>query len=111
MPILIPVIFFQHVRGDVYDVDDSMCKHLDKLEGHPHYYLRQDIDIILDGRDDIVQCQTYVMTDYKPDLLNLECYDAFDSVDLSSQGIHYVPPCDRPPGLEHWKDIKKNITC
>lgn len=33
------------INGEIYNVDENMLRRLDELEGHPHYYLRQQIDI------------------------------------------------------------------
>lgn len=36
------------VNGEIYEIDDNMLEKLDELEGHPNYYLRQQITINAD---------------------------------------------------------------
>lgn len=38
----------QKVRVEVYDVNNATLRDLDRLEGHPHFYERKEIDIELD---------------------------------------------------------------
>lgn len=33
------------IDGEIYEIDEHMLKKLDELEGHPIYYLRQQINI------------------------------------------------------------------
>lgn len=33
------------IKGEIYEVDETMLKNLDILEGHPNYYLRKQINI------------------------------------------------------------------
>lgn len=33
------------IRGEIYEVDDDALARLDRLEGHPHFYTREEIDI------------------------------------------------------------------
>lgn len=33
------------INGEIYEVDEQMLGKLDELEGHPNYYLRQQITI------------------------------------------------------------------
>jgi len=37
------------VRGEIYDVDRNLLRRLDRLEGHPHFYRRERIE--LEGGD------------------------------------------------------------
>jgi gamma-glutamylaminecyclotransferase len=40
-----------HILGEVFRVDAAMLAALDKLEGHPHVYCRQEADVVVkDGR-------------------------------------------------------------
>lgn len=34
------------IHGEIYEVDEAMLAQIDKLEDHPNYYLRQQIQII-----------------------------------------------------------------
>lgn len=33
------------INGEIYEIDGHMLGKLDELEGHPNYYLRQQIDV------------------------------------------------------------------
>lgn len=37
------------VRGEVYVVDEYQLKRIDRLEEHPHWYVRERIEVILDN--------------------------------------------------------------
>lgn len=37
------------INGEIYQIDESMLKNLDVLEGHPNYYLRKQINITDDN--------------------------------------------------------------
>lgn len=47
------------VEGEVYEVDDLTLANLDRLEGHPGWYKREYIDVVLD--DEIVKAMIYLM--------------------------------------------------
>ena len=38
------------IKGEVYEVDSDTLERLDALEGHPNFYKRELIDVILDGK-------------------------------------------------------------
>jgi len=38
-----------YIYGELYSVDNSVLDNLDRLEGHPTWYRRQEIEIHLDG--------------------------------------------------------------
>lgn len=39
------------VKGEVYEVDDHTLDDLDSLEGHPHFYERQRVEVTLSSGD------------------------------------------------------------
>lgn len=39
------------IVGELYGVDDETLGKLDKMEGHPHYYTRKEITVIVDEKD------------------------------------------------------------
>lgn len=50
------------IDGEVYGVDDECLARLDGLEGHPHWYRREEVEVTLqDGHN--VKVWMYVMTD------------------------------------------------
>ena len=47
-----------HIRGEVYEVDASTLARLDELEGHPHEYRREVIQVVLDD-DSLLKAWIY----------------------------------------------------
>ena len=68
---MIPLGFFPGViqsgntsiRGELYDVDEVTLRRLDRLEGHPTFYQRQEIDVLPVGVDESKweQVSTYLL--------------------------------------------------
>ena len=104
------LVLLQHIRGDIYDVDGPMASILDTLEGHPHYYLRQPIDVELESTKETSSCHAYLLTDYKAELLHEEFFTEYSSAEMKSRDLEYVAPSDRPSdtGRKHWADVKKH---
>ena len=42
-----------HIVGEVYEVDEETLKRIDCLEGHPDYYRRKKVPIILDSGEEV----------------------------------------------------------
>ena len=42
------------IKGEVYEVDELTLKNLDKLEGHPNWYYREEVSIILNTEKEII---------------------------------------------------------
>ena len=41
-----------HIQGEVYKVTPKIMRHIDLLEGHPNWYYRKPVDIVLeDGKE------------------------------------------------------------
>jgi gamma-glutamylaminecyclotransferase len=41
----------QHVtHGELYEVDSEVLQHLDRLEGHPHFYMREQTEIMVGNK-------------------------------------------------------------
>jgi gamma-glutamylcyclotransferase (GGCT)/AIG2-like uncharacterized protein YtfP len=76
IPFLAPGPAVHHVRGEVYAVDAATLAVLDRLEGHPGWYTRRPVDVVLDAAADaaarargpvdvfgdappVVHCETY----------------------------------------------------
>lgn len=38
-----------HIKGEVYKVDSETLKSLDQLEGHPNFYKREEIDVLVNN--------------------------------------------------------------
>merc|ERR1712241_56640 len=66
-----------NIQGEVYEVDDSMLGHLDKLEQHPSYYTRtlEDFEILLSSDDSIKQGEVikggiYLLKNFKKEMMD-----------------------------------------
>jgi len=42
-----------HIYGELYEVDDMTLYRLDKLEGHPSWYCREQVEIMTESEDTI----------------------------------------------------------
>ena len=73
----------EQIVGEIYDVDEKMLKECDELEGHPDYYLRQLIDVEVEGdvepKIEKVLCYKLPKDRFPPHLLSfptMSCYDS-----------------------------------
>lgn len=48
------------IRGELYEVDDTALARLDRLEGHPTFYERQDISAYSENMNGNLPAQMYV---------------------------------------------------
>lgn len=60
------------IQVEVYSVPPECFESLDRLEGHPNFYVRTKVPIILDDNDKIVHAWMYQLADfdeysYRPD--------------------------------------------
>ena len=39
------------IVGELYAVDGEMLEKLDKMEGHPHFYVRKEVDVEVGGEE------------------------------------------------------------
>lgn len=51
IPYLIENEKVSNITGEVYKIDQKTLNILDKLEGHPNWYTRKEINVILDCKD------------------------------------------------------------
>ncbi|EDV27777.1 uncharacterized protein TRIADDRAFT_17273, partial [Trichoplax adhaerens] len=76
------------IEGEVYRIDNDMLRVLDQLEGHPEFYTRTMIDITLTelaycdtelpySLNDKIQCQAYIVKNYRKDLINNELFTSY----------------------------------
>ena len=69
----------QKVTGELYEVDNTVLEVLDEFEQHPTVYTRTPMHCVMDeGHEDVVDCETYLVFNYREDLLKqpfLDCYD------------------------------------
>lgn len=50
-----------HVKGELYEVDDHTLEMCDRLEGHPTFYTREEIGVVLDEFNLAVDCWAYIL--------------------------------------------------
>lgn len=49
------------IKGEAYRVDDETLNALDRLEGHPHHYIRTPTTVLLVGEDRPINAEIYLM--------------------------------------------------
>jgi gamma-glutamylcyclotransferase (GGCT)/AIG2-like uncharacterized protein YtfP len=59
------------VRVEVYAVDDNGLRALDGLEGHPRWYRREQIPVVLDNNEEVT-AWLYFMNGGEPDAVSIE---------------------------------------
>ena len=77
------------VEGELYQVDSTMLKALDRLENHPELYLRTNVDCLLITDESecllsdavITKSQVYFLPDFNPGLLDLPHLDVYTNSD------------------------------
>ena len=47
--ILNAMLYFQTIKGEVWEVDDAMFSFLDDFEGHPEVYERDKVKVLVDN--------------------------------------------------------------
>jgi len=99
-----------NIQGEIYEVDDDMLGHLDKLEQHPNYYTRtaQEFEIISSSNvedikvGDVIKGGIYLLKNFKEDLLKLPFLETYED-----QG--YVKPWERSSKDPWIGDVKKSL--
>ncbi|XP_069364110.1 putative gamma-glutamylcyclotransferase CG2811 isoform X2 [Maniola hyperantus] len=80
-----------YVKGEVYEVDDTMLGKLDILEDHPNYYVRELDDIILNKNSfdqETIKCWVYFLKNFRPELLSKPQLENYSSA--GSHGLPYL---------------------
>ena len=104
----------QEIQGELIDVDDRMLKVLDDLEEHPRIYRRIPAQCVLENGAGIdtdllgitgnIACETYLLYDYRPELLSLPHLSSYTD---KSDNMHYAREIDREDSkLEWWEGLK-----
>ena len=110
----------QEIQGELIDVDDRMLKVLDDLEEHPQIYRRIPAQCVLEngagagtdtdlsGATGNITCETYLLYDYRPELLSLPHFSSYTD---KSDNMHYVREIDREDSkLEWWEELKSTAS-
>ncbi|KAJ8925938.1 hypothetical protein NQ315_009790 [Exocentrus adspersus] len=78
-----------HVRGEVYEVDDRVLAKLDILEDHPNYYVRNLYDVeVINETKDVANVWIYLIKNFRQELLDETFYESYSS--SGSHGRRYV---------------------
>eukprot|EP00039_Didymoeca_costata_P014312 m.229929 g.229929 ORF g.229929 m.229929 type:complete len:131 (-) comp15994_c0_seq5:1244-1636(-) len=90
------------IKGELYEVNDDMLAKMDKLEGHPKWYLRKNISVVV-SKDDCEHEENvfgYLLPqhEFNPELLNQTDEKFSDEYSLEDHKRDYVPPNKRPAG-------------
>jgi gamma-glutamylcyclotransferase (GGCT)/AIG2-like uncharacterized protein YtfP len=101
----------QRVIGEVYEVDQVVLEKLDQLEGHPHFYRREEIEVE-DASGSRQQAQCYLLPESYFDwsIVNAGAGDAIDGFIAEYTDVHairYVAPAARP--LNFQREIRASL--
>lgn len=93
----------QNIRGEIYKVNDETLAELDKLENHPTLYVRELLPCQELDSSTVHQAWIYKLKEYKPEMLELEFYESYES--KGSHGKVYVARYARDVALSKPTDI------
>ncbi|XP_055860858.1 putative gamma-glutamylcyclotransferase CG2811 [Biomphalaria glabrata] len=72
------------IEGELYKLDEETLKHVDDFEGHPHWYVRQtvQVEVLTDSQSNkiepyIVDTWMYGLKRFKPSLLELPLVEVY----------------------------------
>ena len=111
------------MEGELYEVDDVMLAVLDNLEDHPDLYTRtptlchlitppqapgpgQTSTATTDTNVSITECETYMVFNFKEDILKLPFVESFNEADLP-EDKKILPKNER--NREHMTAIVKSL--
>ncbi|XP_013185831.2 putative gamma-glutamylcyclotransferase CG2811 isoform X1 [Amyelois transitella] len=97
-----------YVKGEIYEVDDTMLSKLDILEDHPNYYVREIDDILVTKGDkkETVKCWVYFLKNFKPELVTWPQMESYSS--KGSHGLPYMERSKRDPQYNYKIEILQN---
>lgn len=86
------------VEGEILEVDVETLRQLDELEGHPDFYQRRFLDVLLDSKPETVY--SYLMPDHRVSSVLVGEESLRSTLTDYTDEDHglYVPPNKRPPG-------------
>ena len=53
IPYVVKTESTSYISGEVYEIDNITLNQLDRLEGHPNWYVREEILVVLDNNNDL----------------------------------------------------------
>lgn len=87
----------------MYEVDDNMLAHLDILEDHPNYYIREETEVHSLDESNKFKAWLYFIKNFKPSVLKQQMFESYSNYD--EHGLKYVNRYLRTNGVDHKKDI------
>lgn len=101
-------MWFQNVKGEIYEVDDKMLSNLDVLEDHPNFYVRRHEKIATDA--EILECWTYFLPKFKKELLAKKMLTSYSNCGPDS--LPYLERYLRDPSHDFKSEIYEvNSAC
>ncbi|XP_050669300.1 putative gamma-glutamylcyclotransferase CG2811 isoform X2 [Leptidea sinapis] len=97
-----------YVKGEVYEVDDTMLSKLDILEDHPKWYIREIDDIVVkkDGSEEVIKCWVYFLKNFRRELLKGKLYENYSS--SGGHGLKYLERSKRDPNYNHYNEVRSD---
>ncbi|XP_050358695.1 putative gamma-glutamylcyclotransferase CG2811 isoform X2 [Nymphalis io] len=98
-----------NVKGEIYEVDDTMLSKLDILEDHPNYYVREIDDVIVNkdpsSEEETVKCWIYFLKNFRRELLTKPQLENYSS--QGSHGLPYMERSKRDPNDNYYPEVKR----
>lgn len=63
-----------NIQGEVYSVDSDILKILDRLERHPDWYCRKQVDVRMDSTGEVIIAWLYFNPTPEGELVESGCY-------------------------------------
>jgi len=83
------------VIGDVFEVDDEVLARCDSLEGHPHWYCREEREFTLDGGDRVTAWVYLIPTERVTGMPRVDASRQFlewDKFKIGDQVVNAISP-------------------
>lgn len=87
-------------------MDDKLLEHLDWLEAHPTMYMRTPTQCIMLETQALVDCEVYIVFNFRPELLSLPHLSSYDSANLD-EDRKYRFRDEREEGYSLTSELKK----
>ncbi|XP_022913945.2 putative gamma-glutamylcyclotransferase CG2811 isoform X1 [Onthophagus taurus] len=95
----------KNVKGEVYEVDETVLANLDILEDHPNWYERQLEDVYYDNDENKKdKVWVYFIKKFKSELLEKDTFECYDS--KGAHGLKYVERYQRSAGDNYKNEIR-----
>ncbi|CAH0717119.1 unnamed protein product, partial [Brenthis ino] len=96
-----------NVKGEIYEVDETMLEKLDILEDHPNFYIRETDEIVADKgccEPETVKCWVYFLKNFRPELLSKPVLESYSA--SGDHGLPYLERSKRDPNDNFYPEVK-----